>query len=66
MAVTRAAMGLAKKREWLKPKHPYMELAVSLSAFWRMSSTSSRSLSRSVCQAGIEQVRGGRHRVSAM
>ena len=27
---------MAKKREWLKPRQPYMELAVSLSAICRM------------------------------
>ena len=35
--VIRAASGLAWNREWLKPRQPYIELAVSLRAFWRMS-----------------------------
>mmetsp|Transcript_24099 Transcript_24099/g.39605 ORF Transcript_24099/g.39605 Transcript_24099/m.39605 type:complete len:279 (-) Transcript_24099:2416-3252(-) len=35
--VMRAAMGFAKKRECWKPRQPYILLAVSLSAFCRMS-----------------------------
>jgi hypothetical protein len=47
MAVTSAAMGRAKKREWAKPRQPYMELAVSLRAFCRTSSCSRLAGSRS-------------------
>ena len=44
------AMGRAKKRECAKPRQPYMELAVSLSAFCRTSSCSRLAGSRSACR----------------